>query len=705
LARRGGQDGWGNATIACQVRRYMWSLFRSLFGRRSTDAVGRPANCNTRVAGSHDEFNAQELLQHLQENEGYAVYEFFEAKEGKKGVRVVAPRHVWNESLEDMQTPPSESSSDIAPSLEESGRASTDQAVKSAPWVVLEPSNVSGRTPSTASSLSTSRSSGKGVGKGRAPPPPPRNKAKGPLGQSSSDKLKALAKATAAPPLFGKRLHWKPLPEASLGDTIFEELRPWGEVVPDLDKEQLERLFAPAQRASSPSGNCDEGGHGKGGSGCPAPSGSRKSGTQVCLLDAKRAQNLAIALRQVSPPTEELAEVLRWMRVSSPVSTEVLEHVYENLVPSLEECPELATYDGPSEVLRDVERQLLPLARLNRRKARLRTMMFSKNMPSLHSSILTRIHLLRSACEQVRSSATLRLVLEMALRVGNYLNHGVEAPDVGGVRGIAIDSLLKLREFRASQGGEASALHCIAVHLLPHHPTLLQQLRAELQAILDPGDAGISSIMDGGISELHDSAGRFQSEIDLVQGEMDRFSDFYRLEGEASVSEGIGPLAVLQRLLEDSREIIQGIEEELNATLATARQLLEYFGERGGWAKDGYGAVDKFFHSLKEFIQSFEECWKEVLDNPRKLRIQTKGTSSDDGALAIANSRVAQNVGGIQKPPQSQTLKINGDVSEGSDALAGNAVVAMARRRKSNIAMRDFGPARLQSSVLVSQKM
>jgi len=211
--------------------------------------------------------------------------------------------------------------------------------------------------------------------------------------------------------------------------------------------------------------------------------------------------------------------------------------------------------------------------------------------------------------------------------------------------------------------------------------------------------------MDGGISELHDSAGRFQSEIDLVQGEMDRFSDFYRLEGEASVSEGIGPLAVLQRLLEDSREIIQGIEEELNATLATARQLLEYFGERGGWAKDGYGAVDKFFHSLKEFIQSFEECWKEVLDNPRKLRIQTKGTSSDDGALAIANSRVAQNVGGIQKPPQSQTLKINGDVSEGSDALAGNAVVAMARRRKSNIAMRDFGPARLQSSVLVSQKM
>merc|ERR1719359_2173205 len=102
-------------------------------------------------------------------------------------------------------------------------------------------------------------------------------------------------------------------------------------------------------------------------------------------------------------------------------------------------------------------------------------MIFSKNMPTWHSSLLARIRLLRSACDQVRSSPSLRLVLEMAIKVGNYLNHGVEAPNEGHrveVRGIAIDSLLKLREFRATQGGEASALHCIAMHLHQSYPDL-----------------------------------------------------------------------------------------------------------------------------------------------------------------------------------------------------------------------------------------
>merc|ERR1719478_1154524 len=135
--------------------------------------------------------------------------------------------------------------------------------------------------------------------------------------------------------------------------------------------------------------------------------GGGPRGTEVCLIDAKRAQNLAIVLRQVTLPTEELAEVLRCMRVGHQVTAETLEHVYDNLVPSLLECTELMNYDGPTENLRDVERQLLPLARLPRLKARLRIMLFSKNMPVLHTSLLARVRLLRSACDQVRNSAAL----------------------------------------------------------------------------------------------------------------------------------------------------------------------------------------------------------------------------------------------------------------------------------------------------------
>jgi len=397
------------------------------------------------------------------------------------------------------------------------------------------------------------------------------------------------------------------------------------EVDAPLNKEQLERLFSPAPRAVPE--RFAQGGRGSGdfvldGTGMKRKGGAPR-GTEVCLLTSKHAQNLAIVLRQVTLPTDELTEVLRCMRVSYQVSAETLEHVYENLVPTLLECSDLVNYDGPVDSLRDIERQLLPLARLPRLKARLRTMVFSKNMPNLNTSLLARIRLLRNACEQVRNSSALRHIMCAGLRVGNYLNHGIEFVELGGgheVRGFSVESLLKFRDFRAAQGGEASALHCMVAHLHPNHPDLLRLLRKELQAVLEPSDGVEACLLDGGISELNEATSRFQSEIDLVQGEMDRFAGYYRAEGE-------GPLEVMQRLLEDGREMATGLDEELRTTLTTARRLLEFFGERQqaepqtGWANETYVSVEKFFATIREFVTSFEECWREVLDNPRKLRL------------------------------------------------------------------------------------
>jgi len=197
------------------------------------------------------------------------------------------------------------------------------------------------------------------------------------------------------------------------------------------------------------------------------------------------------------------------------------------------------------------------------------------------------------------------------------LNHGIESPgDLTEVRGFAVESLLKFRDFRAAQGGEASALHCIVAHLYPHHPDLLIVLRQELRAVLEPSDGAEVCILDGGISDLHDAASRFQSEIDLVQGEMDRFAEIYRAEGE-------GIVEVLERLLEDGREMATGLNEELRTTLTTARRLLEYFGERHQAELPMLpNAVEKFFCTIREFVGSFEECWRDVVENPRKLRLE-----------------------------------------------------------------------------------
>eukprot|EP00929_Paragymnodinium_shiwhaense_P116014 TRINITY_DN8524_c0_g1_i2.p1 TRINITY_DN8524_c0_g1~~TRINITY_DN8524_c0_g1_i2.p1 ORF type:complete len:933 (+),score=225.65 TRINITY_DN8524_c0_g1_i2:100-2898(+) len=552
-----------------------------------------------------------------------------------------------------------------------------------APWVVLtapEPRAPARPAGGKARLPPPGKAAGKG-GKGKGPPPPPfpgkaQPKSKGPAMPPPGSRPKgfgggpAVPKKAAAPPPFGKRLHWKLLPPKAVEDTIFEELRPWsdGGGAQPLDTRQFERLFAPppgrndransltgaGEAASSGSGSrrsgagalgatSSDGNRGERGSG----NGGRVSRAQVCLLDAKRAQNLAIVLRQVPVKCEELAEALRLMKVKSNITPETLEHVYDNLLPHLLESTDLLNYDGPPEALRDVERQLLPLARLARLKARVRAMLFNKSMPSMHMNLMGRIRSLSDATSQVRGSSAFRMVLSTVLRVGNYLNHGVDAPDASGsgeVRGFTMESLLKFRDFRAGAvTGEAaaSALHCVALHLISAEPQLLARLKAELKTCLlsgagsareatQGGDTNALSsstcVLNAGIADLRDAVGRFRSEIDLVQNEIDRFPDCYSSGEGGFFQDSNGPLTVLKRTVEDARGMSQRLEAALEDALTLAKRLLEYFGERDSMTnnrgEEALDNVEKFFAVINEFVASFEECWRDVVEQPRKFRLE-----------------------------------------------------------------------------------
>lgn len=612
-----------------------------------------------------EEFNAHDLLRYLEES--YQVCDVFE---GAKGSRVPALIPLWAEDAEEGEAPHGGSSGaeaaggpagDASPKEEDAAAGSSSRrpttypeeeasciTVSPEPWVLLTAKASAPPAPKRPPP------------KGKAPPPPPpkaKAKAPGKAPPPGTAPKAAVKAAPPPPPPFGKRLHWKLLPAAAIGNTIFEELRPWGDVVPPLDTRQLERFFSPAQPLASqlklgpgpapavavaPAAGTAQSGLGPG-----ADKPRSAPGSKVCLLDPKRAQNLAIVLRRTALPTEELSEILRWMRLSSPVSIEDLEHIHENLLPPLLDCANLfQQYEGLPEELRDVERQLLPLAKLPRLKARIQSLLFSKSLPTLHSSLLARIQMMRDACKQVKESVALRRILGTVLRVGNYLNHGVDAPDAGGgveVRGFALESLLRLRDFKASIPGEAavSALHCVALHLLPGDPQLPARLRAEISGVLQVGSAGATVPVPGAacfagcndsISELREAVGQFRSQAELVQGEVDRFGDCYRLEGGPEENDTPGPLATLRRLAEDSAELVGSLEAELTEALKAARNLLEYFGERtygagqsaptpSENAKDD-AAVERFFCILREFTLSLEDCWREIVEKPKRLRLE-----------------------------------------------------------------------------------
>lgn len=753
-----------------------------------------------------DCFNAQDLLRHLQEQEGYEICDVF----ANGRARVPTLLQHWQEGTESWQAACSSTSTGKqfqSPAADDDTSNAADgnndqpagdpedcgSQMDNDHWVLL-----SAPKAKPAKAPAPKKGAGKGPGKGpsgKASPPPPPPKAHGP-GAKSKAKAKAkcggpppppvacgsgdgsssgTAGGAAAdqcqksgqqatlpmrrqpgkavpPPPFGKRLHWKLLPAACLGDTIFEELSPWGEVAPPLDTKQLERLFTPATSSSttSTSGGTQTG---------AAPSGSsagtsqpgKGSGTQgrVCLLTPQRAQNLAIVLRQVTIPTAELCEVLRLMRFSHPsVSQEALEHIFHNLLPQLLESSDaFKAYEGPPEALRDVERQLLPLMKLPRLKARLQSLLFGTSLPRLHSALTARVKHLKEACKQVRDSASLRRLLGTVLRVGNFLNHGVDAPDAGGgveVRGFAMESLLRLRDFRASQGCEStvSALHCIVLHLQPSEPQLPGKLREELKAVLEEAGSccsgGASAPTSSGssvsISDLKEAVNNFRNEAELVHTEAERFGDSYRLDatGGGAVSFP-APLESLKRLAEDARELAEKLEADLAESLSIALRLLEYFGERrqqpsGGVAAGSKSiyvtsekddtAIERFFVTLREFASSLEACWREVLEQPSKLRLKNASAAAaaaanggGSGLLATAASQAITGsddsslAGAGKTKPAEQGLAragllLGGPPRPGLGLLAGDAVAAVRRRSRAAVPVQPTANRPVQAAAL-----
>eukprot|EP00930_Biecheleria_cincta_P089798 TRINITY_DN79136_c0_g1_i1.p1 TRINITY_DN79136_c0_g1~~TRINITY_DN79136_c0_g1_i1.p1 ORF type:complete len:803 (-),score=196.85 TRINITY_DN79136_c0_g1_i1:309-2717(-) len=722
-----------------------------------------------------DDFNAQDLLRHLQEQEGYEICDVF----ANGRARVPALLRHWQEGTESWQAAcsstkqievpaadveTSDAAGDSNQQLQAKNSHTTGDAedVDNDHWVLL-----SAPKARMAKGAVPSKGAGKGPpgAKGKAPPPPPPPKAHG-AGAKSKAKAKAKCGSPPAPqaatagdaavaeqsqehaalplrrqsgkamppPPFGKRLHWKLLPAASLGDTIFEELSPWGDVAPPLDTKQLERLFTPATSSSSTSSGTQAGAAPTGGSvGASQPGKGSSTQGRVCLLPPQRAQNLAIALRQVPISTAELCEVLRRMRFShASVSQEALEHIYNNLLPPLLESIEFfKAYEGPPEALRDVERQLLPLVMLPRLKARLQSLLFGTSLPRLHSGLMARVKHLKQACQEVRDSAALRRLLGTVLRVGNFLNHGVDAPDAGGgveVRGFAMESLLKLRDFRASQGCESavSALHCIVLHLQPSEPQLPGKLREELKSVLEEAggscsSGGASAPTSSGssvsISDLKEAVTMFRKEADQVQGEVDRFGDSYRLDTASSgTSSSPAPLESLKRLAEDARELADKLEADLADSLSMALRLLEYFGERrqqpsGGDAagtksifvtneKDD-AAIERFFLTLREFASSLEACWREVLEQPSKLRLKNStaaavaasansGSGPSASAASQANSASDDSLPGAGRTKSAErglakAGLLPGPPRPGLGLLAGDAVAAVRRRSRAAV--------------------
>eukprot|EP00419_Tripos_fusus_P067940 CAMPEP_0172914206 /NCGR_PEP_ID=MMETSP1075-20121228/191910_1 /TAXON_ID=2916 /ORGANISM="Ceratium fusus, Strain PA161109" /LENGTH=96 /DNA_ID=CAMNT_0013773079 /DNA_START=1 /DNA_END=287 /DNA_ORIENTATION=- len=90
----------------------------------------------------------------------------------------------------------------------------------------------------------------------------------------------------------------------------------------------------------------------------------------------------------------------------------------------------------------------MPFCTLPRSISRLKLMRFALSHVSTFTNLIERSRILRQAAEQARGSQELRDLLSVILRVGNFINHGVQEAREGTVKSFAIESLMSLASFK-----------------------------------------------------------------------------------------------------------------------------------------------------------------------------------------------------------------------------------------------------------------
>eukprot|EP00435_Cladocopium_sp_Y103_P068210 s894_g31.t1 len=297
--------------------------------------------------------------------------------------------------------------------------------------------------------------------KGKAPPPkgtPPRK------ATPASKTGEATPAKAAANPFGARRVRWRALQSAA--GTIFDGLGT-GQL-----RNETARMLNEVFRVTP-----------QGQSAKSSPFIPKSSG--VCLLNPKRAQQLAIVFRRSPVPLQKLCSALLALDFS------VLGHLGEEEVdgllqawPTSFDFQLVEKYTGPIQELRDVEQCIKQMSAVPRSEARLKLLRLSRSLDGL-GHFLEQFELLRCACEELLASKTLRLLLEEALTMGNYING-----DAGA--GFSLDAFSHLKSLKGAAG--TTALHCLCASCAQEDPDFCSKLAAELRSLRSASQISLGTL-------------------------------------------------------------------------------------------------------------------------------------------------------------------------------------------------------------------
>lgn len=371
------------------------------------------------------------------------------------------------------------------------------------------------------------------------PPPPPQQQPK-----AKQSKLKPFA--------------WTKLPKNKIRGTVWDAVRSDPPV--EVDASLLTELFS-VQPAAGPVKPVA----GVGRAAAPAAGGGA-----LVLLDAKRANNIAIILSRVRLPFDEMrAAVLSLDKEALPSDAVA---ALLSCVPSPEELDIVVSAGVPPASLGFAERFVLEVGSIPRLQKRLECLAYMVRFDASLAAVAADVATTRAACATLRTSLALRQLLGVVLRLGNALNGGSFR---GAAEGFRTDALPRLAELRTNSTPASTLLHVALSHCaaLPPLDGEAEEGWERVKA-LAASTAVLRDVARLSMIEMADEASRFCGCLQTVKDELATASRSTRAAAAAAPTgdrfiEVMSPfVAEVEPRVDELKADLKLMQAELDATHA-----------------------------------------------------------------------------------------------------------------------------------------
>ncbi|CAG5108787.1 Similar to capu: Protein cappuccino (Drosophila melanogaster) [Cotesia congregata] len=297
---------------------------------------------------------------------------------------------------------------------------------------------------------------------------------------------------------------------------------------------------------------------------------------------------------------------------TSIVSLEALRQIYE-IMPTAKEMEDITLHEkeNPGIPLDRPEMFLKQLSTIKNFNERIACLMFQSEFHDAISSVSTKLTNLRSTCDYLRNSQSLKRVMALILTLGNYMNGGNRMR--GQADGFGLEILSKLKDVKSKVPGVTLLHYLVRVRLEQEGNYNFDQMLA--LPVPEPADIEAASTIN--FEDIIKELDRLEKELQKCEKNCKTVAELSPEDSTTAFKEKMETfLARARNELANEKENLQ----EARARFKAVMLFYQYVPK--GTSIDTADPKD-FFGLWISFCKDFKDIWKKEQQRLKKERMKT----------------------------------------------------------------------------------